>query len=60
MNSDGLGNLIKAVNERCIDLVLTNGIRCFKSETAIETELSEFRFMIFTAIKSSFINKERP
>ena len=63
MNLYGLGNLIKvptcfkSVNARCIDLILTNNVKCFKGTRTVETGLSDFHSMIVTVVKSSFIKR---
>ena len=42
----------------CIDLILTNRTYSFKSTTSSETGLSDHHHMIYTLLKSSFINEE--
>ena len=57
----GFTNLIKEPacfknpeNPSCTDLLLTNRPRTFQNSCAIETGLSDFHKMIFTAMKKSF------
>ena len=63
MNLYEMANLVKvptcfmAVNARCIDLMLTNNLQCFKDTKAIETGLSDFHPMVVTVVKSSFIKR---
>ena len=63
MNLYGMANLLKvptcfkAVNSRCIDLILTNNVQCFRDTKAIETGLSDLHSMVVTVVKSSFIKR---
>ena len=63
MNLYGMANLVKvptcfkAVTARCIDLILTNNVQCFKDTKAIETGLSDFHSMVVTVVKTSCIKR---
>ena len=63
LDSNNLTNLIKTNTcfqgkESSIDLILTNRKYSFKYTSSYETRHSDHHHMIYTMLRSSFINKE--
>ena len=46
-------------NPTCIDLVLTNRLKCFQNSNVFETRLSDFHKLTFTVLKAYF-QKQKP
>ena len=46
-------------NPTCIDLILTNRLKCFQNSNVFETRLSDFHKLTFTVLKAYF-QKQKP
>ena len=44
----------KSENGRCIDLILTNRLLCFKKTGSYDTDLSDYHHLIYSMFKASF------